>query len=98
MHRPKAWAILVTTALTAAAMALTAQSATGAPVSATFKPAADAYTSSDRATTNFGTATTLKADASPIATSYLRFDVQGLAGPVTKATLRLLASSDSSSK
>ena len=93
MHRPKAWAILVTAVLTTAAMALATQSATGAPVSTTFKPAADAYTSSDRPTTNFGTATALKADASPIATSYLRFDVQGLGGPVTKATLRLLANS-----
>jgi hypothetical protein len=92
------WAILAMAASTAATLALDASSATGAPGSATFKPVADAYTSSDRPTTNYGTATTLKADASPVATSYLRFDVEGLAGPVKKATLRLLASSDASSK
>jgi hypothetical protein len=79
-------------------MAIGAQSATAVPNTATFKPVADAYTSSDKPTTNFGTATTLKVDANPTSTSYLRFDVQGLAGRVTKATLRMLASSDASSK
>ena len=69
-----------------------------APTSTTFNPAADAYTSSDRATTNFGTSTALRVDASPVSTSYLRFNVQGLSSRVTKATLRVFSNSDSSSK
>jgi hypothetical protein len=47
-------------------------------------------------TTNYGTLSTLRTDASPIIRSYLRFDVQGLTGTVTKATLRIYANSASS--
>jgi len=40
--------------------------------------------------------TTLRADGSPDVHSYLRFDVQGLTGTVTRATLRVFANSASS--
>jgi hypothetical protein len=47
-------------------------------------------------TSNYGTLTTLRADGSPIVTSYLRFDVQGLSGTVLRATLRIFTNSSSS--
>jgi len=58
---------------------------------------ADSYVNADAPTTNYGTATTLRVDGSPIVRSYLRFTVQGLNGTVTKATLRIFANSASSS-
>ena len=64
--------------------------------SATFRftPSADAYVSQAQPNRNFGTATTLRTQASPkLQRSYLRFDIAGLAGSVTKVTLRLYAGS-----
>lgn len=61
----------------------------------TFTSMADAYVNSGSATTNYGTSTTLRADASPDLHSYLRFNVQGLNGNVTRATLRIFANSAS---
>jgi hypothetical protein len=64
--------------------------------SATFRftPSADAYVSQAQPNRNFGAATTLRTQASPkLQRSYLRFDVAGLAGSVTKVTLRLYAGS-----
>jgi RHS repeat-associated protein len=62
----------------------------------TFTAIADAYVAGDATTTNYGTATTLRADNSPDLNSYLRFHVQGLTGSVTSATLRIYANSGSS--
>ncbi len=56
----------------------------------------DAYVNSASPTTNYGSATNLRADGSPDVHSYLRFDVQGLNGTVTKATLRVYANSAAS--
>lgn len=61
-----------------------------------FSPAADAYVNESSPANNYGAVTTLRADASPILRSYLRFDVQGLSGTVTRATLRIFANSGSS--
>lgn len=61
----------------------------------TFTPVADAYVTASASTTNYGFRTTLRADASPDTRSYLRFNVQGLSGPVTSAILRLHANSAS---
>lgn len=66
-------------------------SSTGIP----FTPVADAYINASAPTTNYGFATTLKADASPDTRSYLRFNVQGLTGPVSNAILRVYANSAS---
>jgi hypothetical protein len=55
-----------------------------------------AYVAGDATTTNYGTSTTLRADGSPDLNSYLRFDVQGLSGSITSATLRIYANSASS--
>jgi hypothetical protein len=62
----------------------------------TFTPTADAYVNQDSPSTNYGAVTTLRADASPIVRSYLRFNVQGLSGTVTRVTLRVFTNSASS--
>ena len=62
----------------------------------TFNPVADAYTNEGSVSTNYGTATTLRADATPLVRSYLRFNVQGLSGSVTHVTLRIFTNSSSS--
>ena len=67
----------------------------GGPV-ATYGPAADAYVYSVNPTTNFGRLAMLRVDGSPDMRSYLRFDVQGLPLPVSKATLRIWANSGAS--
>jgi Zn-dependent metalloprotease/DNA-binding beta-propeller fold protein YncE len=61
-----------------------------------FTSIADAYVDANNPANNYGALTTLRVDASPIIRSYLRFDVQGLSGSVTKATLRVFANSASS--
>ncbi len=61
-----------------------------------FYPVGDAYVSSAYPTTNFGTSGVLKAQSgSPITQSYLRFNVNGIVGTITKATLRLYTSTTS---
>ena len=72
-----------------------ASGATSATVSQTFTPVADAYVSSAKPDANYGKSPKLKTDASPIVRSYLRFDVEGLDGPIVKATLRLHTASGS---
>jgi chitodextrinase len=70
----------------------------GAPgnQSVTFTPEADTYVSQESPNTNYGSATILRADASPDVHSYLRFKVEGLHGKsITKARLMLLANSSS---
>lgn len=62
----------------------------------TFTPTGDAYVDANNPANNYGALTTLRVDASPIIRSYLRFDVQGLNGTVTRATLRVFANSASS--
>ena len=55
----------------------------------TFAPVADATVDRTYPSTNLGAATALHADTRPERRSYLRFDVSGLSGPVSSATLRL---------
>jgi chitodextrinase len=78
-------------AVLAAAVASTV--APAAPATLTRTPVADAYVRADQPGANFGAATTLRADGSPILRSYLRFSVPALPGPVTRALLRLRSSS-----
>lgn len=61
--------------------------------SATFKPVADSYISQANPGVNYGTSKELRIEGSPLTNSYLRFNVRGPSGPVTKATLRVYASS-----
>jgi acid phosphatase len=63
----------------------------------TFNPVADAYVASDNPGSNYGTATTLRVDNSPIVNSYLRFTVSGLGGQnISQASLSIHANSASS--
>ncbi|WP_233153310.1 DNRLRE domain-containing protein, partial [Kineosporia sp. R_H_3] len=62
--------------------------------SLTFTPVADAQTKSTSATTNYGTATSVRLRAGTTASpgdyrTYLRFSVSGIASTVTSAKLRL---------
>jgi chitodextrinase len=66
-----------------------------APAVLTFAPVADAYVDAASPTKNYGTATTLRADASPVQRSYLRFNVAGITGPIVSAKLRIYANSSS---
>jgi hypothetical protein len=70
---------------------------TTAPNSFTFTPVADSYVNASSTSTNYGTSTTLRVDGSPFVNSYLRFNLSGLSGTVTKATLRIYANSASTS-
>jgi len=56
-------------------------------------PAADAYVNSASPSTNYGSSTQLRGDGSQVVLSYLRFNVSGLSGAVTSATLRIYANS-----
>ena len=70
-------------------LALTAGPTTASGATLTLTAAADAYVRSDQAATNFGSAVQLASNGSSTTTmiSYLRFDVTGLSGPATSATL-----------
>ncbi len=60
-----------------------------------FNPEADAVILSNRPGSNLGLSTQLSTDAAPEINSLLRFDVQGLGGTVTDATLRVFVPTDS---
>ena len=51
---------------------------------------ADAYVAADKPTTNYGKSTALRQDGNPIMRTYLRFDLSGISGTITRATLKLL--------
>jgi hypothetical protein len=71
-----------------------ATSTPGMSGSVTFHPSADAYVISTSAGSNYGTATNLRVDSSPVTRSYMRFAVSGLpGGSVTSAILRIYANS-----
>ena len=67
-----------------------------APAAVTFAPVADSYVNESSPTSNYGASTQLRIDGSPLVNSYLRFDVEGLSGPVTQAKLRIYANTSSS--
>ncbi len=62
----------------------------------TLNPAADAYADSVGTKTKYGRRNELRVDGAPVVNSYLRFDMQGLTGSVTAATLRVYATSSTS--
>jgi parallel beta-helix repeat protein len=57
---------------------------------ATFAPVADTYADAGAPATNFGRAASLRVDATPVLTAYLRFSVAGV-GTTTTARLRVFA-------
>jgi Calcineurin-like phosphoesterase len=70
--------------------------AAAASQAVTFNPIVDGYVSASNPTTNYGSAATLRVDASPVVNSYLRFNVTGLAGQtISKAQLQIYANSAS---
>jgi hypothetical protein len=79
-------ALTLLVALVGATLLTLGNSSTGA-TSSTLAPVADSYVQADKPGTNFGTATSIKVDGSPVTVSYLRFEVKGLGAPVAKATL-----------
>ncbi len=66
-----------------------------ASVPVTLLPIADSYVDASKATTNYGTSTSLRFDGSPVVQSYLMFDLAGVSGTITKATLRVYANTAS---
>lgn len=63
----------------------------------TFTPIADSYIDQNHKDTNYGTADSVRVDGSPTVRPYLRFNVSGINGTVSKVTLRIYAKSPSSS-
>src|SRR5436190_2425503 len=55
----------------------------------TVTPVADSYVSSSSPASNYGSATALRIDGSPVMRSYLRFNVPALSAPVNRATLKV---------
>jgi len=62
-----------------------------------FSPTDDSYVDAGNATANFGSAMTFRVDGSPIVRTYIRFNVQGLSGTITRVSLLVFANSSSSS-
>ena len=86
---------------TGSATATPTATPTASPISGqggtfTFTPVADSYVDASAPTTNHGTATTLRVDASPVVRSYLRFNLAGVTGTVASATLRIMPTSSQS--
>ena len=75
---------------------LTNTAATG-PTAVTLLPAADSYVQADVPSTNFGTATVLKNNTTPDTRAYLKFNLAGVSGVVTKATFRAFTQTSSGS-
>jgi chitodextrinase len=67
-----------------------------APTVLTFTPSDDAYVQSDVATTNFGSATQIVVDASPVRRTLLKFTVTGVRGRTVTSALVKLANVDGS--
>jgi parallel beta-helix repeat protein len=65
-------------------------------VQSAFTPVADTYVNEASPGSNYGSNSTLRVDGSPIVNSYLRFNVQGLSGGISSATLRVFANSSQS--
>ncbi len=61
----------------------------------TFNSAADSYVNASAPTSNYGTATQIRVDASPVVNSYLKFNVQGSSAPIASAKLRIYANTSS---
>jgi acid phosphatase type 7 len=64
--------------------------------SATLTAIADAYVNASTPTSNYGTRTAVRIDGSPILNTYLKFDLAGVGGSITTATLSIYANSSNS--
>jgi acid phosphatase type 7 len=70
---------------------------TPAPITSVFSSTDDSYVDASNAIANFGSAMTFRVDGSPIVRTYIRFNVQGVSGTITRVRLRVFANSSSSS-
>src|SRR5439155_13700460 len=70
-----------------------ATTSAGGGTTTTFVPVADAYVDPSSPTTNYGANVALRVDGSPIVTTYVKFNLTGLTGAVSSATLRVYANS-----
>jgi hypothetical protein len=105
MHRPRsadrisrALARLIRpfAAVTAVALIVASvSSATAAATSVSLKPVADTSVNASAATTNYGSSPSLRIDGSPVWNAYLRFDLSGTTGTVTRAVLQIYPNSAS---
>ena len=62
----------------------------------TFAAVADSYVDASKPTSNYGSAASLRFDASPVVASYLRFNVTNVVGTVTHVALRFYPTSSNS--
>src|SRR5215203_1898354 len=90
-RRSSVGAAIVLAAMLVAVAGLARASATQAAstVTTTVPVTADAYVNAGRPATNYGSATKLVTDASPMVVSYLSFDLSGISGTIAGAKLRL---------
>ena len=87
--RRRLWMAVALVAVLAAGLGWVATSQLRLPAETVVTPEVDAYVTTAHPDTNFGTAPTLRADATPKIRSYLRFRLDGLPGRVVRAQLRL---------
>jgi hypothetical protein len=85
--------IIVTVTCVAAAAGLLRAGPVQAATQRTFVPVADAYVTSARPRKNHGPARTLRLGRSPVARTYLAFNLQGLEEPIGQAFLFVYAKS-----
>jgi hypothetical protein len=78
-------------ALLLATVSLTLGAPAAHAATITLSPVADSYVMADQPDANFGTATSLRIDGSPVAVAYLKFNVQGLTTAPTSATLKVVS-------
>ena len=93
-HRSRRFALatVIPIAMLCVAQLLFAAVSRSATTATTFRPVADSSVYQAHPSANYGTKTTLRTDASPsIIRSYIRFNVTGISGTITAATLRLYA-------
>src|SRR5918999_1839492 len=79
------------TPILAAMLACPLSAGPSAAVAVSYPAVADSFVSSVAPDKNMGTWGRVRADTSPILRAYLRFDLTGLTGSVTSATLRVFA-------
>jgi hypothetical protein len=83
-------------AVAAATLVVASVSATMAATSTSLRPLADTWVNAASVSANYGTTTTLRVDGSPRCVAFLRFDLSGTTGTVTRAVLQLYPNSSSS--
>lgn len=93
LGRPRRLIALLAPAPLLVTLLLAVPSAPSLAATTTLTPSADAYVQSDQPSVNFGTSIELHANASPTTNSYLRFDVSGMTGAPSQATLRVFTRS-----